>query len=320
MPRTPLRFVLLALPMTPLLFAQSPVRPRPRPDQTEAIADPEPTDDRDPGRDAAARDTGQRETFTVHKVYYSPEVIPVIRVRRNFATVIQLPDNEEVVEIIAGDTDWWQIASSRNLVYVKPAKEGAETDLDVTGKSGTLYLFVLREVTPLNARTQIEPADMKVIVEAGNTLQQRLNTSPKYIPKTEADAQAASYQGQVADAEQRAAKAANDARIITSAARVQTKQALEQFRTSYPAQLQFDYEVALHTEPFLIDAIAHDERFTYIKLKARELPAVYEVKDGKPNLLQCDFAGNGTFVIPKIVDDGYITVGKAKLAFHRRPK
>jgi hypothetical protein len=62
---------------------------------------------------------------------------------------------------------------------------------------------------------------------------------------------------------------------------------VERFRSEYPTKLQFDYELDRITtrEPFLVSAIFHDDRFTYIKCAAPEKPAIYEMKDGKPNLI-----------------------------------
>ena len=50
---------------------------------------------------------------------------------------------------------------------------------------------------------------------------------------------------------------------------------------------------------------------------ASEKPAIYEVKDGKPNLINFDLV-NGTYIVPKIVDNGYLAIGKKKLAFVRQ--
>ncbi len=65
-------------------------------------------------------------------------------------------------------------------------------------------------------------------------------------------------------------------------------------------------------------AIYHDDRFTYIEANPQEAPAVYEVKDGKPSLIQYQFDQKaGRYTIPKILDDGYLRVGKSELKFHR---
>ena len=40
------------------------------------------------------------------------------------------------------------------------------------------------------------------------------------------------------------------------------------------------------------------------------------MKDGKPNLVQFQFK-DGTFVVDKIMDEGYLTIGKQRLPFYR---
>lgn len=87
----------------------------------------------------------------------------------------------------------------------------------------------------------------------------------------------------------------------------------------YPAKLSFDYELSKKASrtPFLVSAVYHDDRFTYIKSTAREKPAFYEVKDGKPNLVNFDLE-SGVYIVPKIVDNGYLVVGKKRVTFHRR--
>ncbi|MGC0776392.1 MAG: TrbG/VirB9 family P-type conjugative transfer protein, partial [Candidatus Acidiferrum sp.] len=101
-------------------------------------------------------------------------------------------------------------------------------------------------------------------------------------------------------------------------AQAQAAEQVNRFRSSYATKLQFDYPLdpkAAH-EPFLVSAIYHDEAFTYIRCAAREKPALYELKDGKPNLISFQFE-NGVYVAPKIIDSGYLAVGKKKLPFAR---
>lgn len=66
-----------------------------------------------------------------------------------------------------------------------------------------------------------------------------------------------------------------------------------------------------------MSAIYHDESFTYIKCAAREKPALYEIKDGKPNLINFQLE-NGVYIIPKVIDNGYLAIGKRKITFARR--
>ena len=54
-------------------------------------------------------------------------------------------------------------------------------------------------------------------------------------------------------------------------------------------------------------------------MRRQEKPTIYELKDGKPDLVNFDFE-NGVYVIPKIVDHGYLAVGKQKVNFDREPR
>ena len=62
---------------------------------------------------------------------------------------------------------------------------------------------------------------------------------------------------------------------------------MQKFRSEYSTKLKFDYQFDSKGagKPFLVSAIYHDDTFTYIKCAASEKPAIYEIKDGKPNLI-----------------------------------
>jgi hypothetical protein len=69
-----------------------------------------------------------------------------------------------------------------------------------------------------------------------------------------------------------------------------------------------------YDRPFLVRAMWHDGAFTYIKSDATELPALYEVKDGKPAMLNFQVHA-GTYVVTKVLERGYLAIGKARLEF-----
>jgi hypothetical protein len=102
------------------------------------------------------------------------------------------------------------------------------------------------------------------------------------------------------------------------AAQERAQKEISQYREQYAGKLQFDYTYSAKAAraPFSVSAIYHDDKFTFIKCVAQEKPTIYEVKDGKPNLINFDLA-NGVYVIPKIVDQGYLALGKKKLSFER---
>ena len=61
-------------------------------------------------------------------------------------------------------------------------------------------------------------------------------------------------------------------------------------------------------------AIWHDGQFTYIKADATELPALYETKEGEPALVNFQVQG-GTYIVPKVLDRGYLSLGKERFEF-----
>ena len=85
----------------------------------------------------------------------------------------------------------------------------------------------------------------------------------------------------------------------------------------YPTRLQFAYGTLKYEKPFLVRSIWHDGQFTYIKADATELPALYELKDGKPALVNFQ-VHNGTYVVPKVIDQGYLALGKERVSFSQQ--
>ncbi len=94
-------------------------------------------------------------------------------------------------------------------------------------------------------------------------------------------------------------------------------QAVDEYKSAYPMQLKFDYTFKANDPPFDIQAIYHDDKFTYIKTDAPEKFSVYEMRDGKPNLINYDLR-DGTYIIPKVMDSGYVELGKKRMEFSRK--
>ena len=91
---------------------------------------------------------------------------------------------------------------------------------------------------------------------------------------------------------------------------------IDAFKASYPTHLDFRYRFKAHDKPFFVTAIYTDGTFTYITADAPELPALYEVRDGAPNLVNFQVE-HGVYIVPKVVEQGYLSIGKQTLAFQR---
>ncbi len=229
------------------------------------------------------------------------DVVPV-RAKVRYSTLLVLPDNEEILDFTTGDREFWIINGAHNLCYIHPAQAGIRSNLNLITASGHVYSFLLTEISN---EPNAQP-DLKLFVE----------------PKENSGA--TSLQGYVRASEAEAYKKELQTLREQTETRVRTAEAgvaeqVNRFRSEYAAKLQFDYRVdaSAGREPFLISAIYHDDAFTYVRCAAREKPVLYEVKDGKPSLVQFQFE-SGAYIAPKIVDNGYLAVGKKKLVFARR--
>jgi type IV secretory pathway VirB9-like protein len=231
--------------------------------------------------------------------YSQKDVIPV-KAKVRFTTLIVLPKLEQILDFTCGDKEFWIVNGSQNFAYLKPAKAGSRTNLNLITASGNVYSFVLSEVSEA---ADSEP-DLKIFIE----------------PKDESILSAASGQPlfvtaqQVEDYRQQVEIAKADARDAKQAAQIAIERETGQFRAQYPSSLKFPYRIEQGKRPFNVTAMYTDGKFTYIQAHPEEPPALYELKDGKPNLVQFEFR-NGTYIAAKVLDSGYLAIGKQKLSF-----
>jgi len=231
---------------------------------------------------------GQQSARIVH--YHQNDIVS-IRARMHYTTLIELPPTEKIMEVATGDKDFWIIDAVGNYCFLHPAQAGIHSDLNLITDKGNVYSFLLDD------DESAEP-DLKVVIEPSDPSSLAAASSPiKWVPASEVTA------------------------VETQAKAVgqHDANAIEEFRANYPtAALKFDYSYK-SKPPFDVAAIYHDDRFTYIKSSAPEKFAVYEVKDGKPDLIDFQLRDN-TYVIPQVVDKGYLQIGKHKLTFERKAK
>ena len=247
--------------------------------------------------------TGNTTEVGARTVKYGKEDIVPVHAKLRFSTLIVLPDDEEILDFTTGDREFWIINGAHNLCYVHPAQAGVRSNLNLITASGHVYSFLLTEISSDSAA---QP-DLKLFVEPkeGSELGTVLRG---YVHAADAEA----YKKEMADLRQQSAEQVH-------AAQAHAAEEINQFRSSYATKLFFDYQFdpKASREPFLVSAIYHDDSFTYIRSSAREKPVFYEVKDGKPNLVSFQIE-NGAYIVPKVVDSGYLALGKRKLSFARQ--
>jgi len=227
---------------------------------------------------------------------------PVVRAGLLQSTLILLPTEEKVANVFAGDTVDWVFDGGHfpsRFISIKPKVANATTDVHIISDHGNEYTLELREISGDG-----DPHfDSKIFIVPGDkAANDRLTEMPIFVPASELDR---------VKQEAAAAQAAQAAMQKAQA----TKE--EEYRSQYPGTLHFDYTWDLAKGKALgLEQIWRDDKFTYLRGQFQETPALYEVKDKKPSLINFDFS-NGLYTVPKELDSGYLEIGKEKVEFHR---
>jgi type IV secretory pathway VirB9-like protein len=224
--------------------------------------------------------------------YHSEDIIPV-RAKVRYTTLIELPATEKIMEAATGDKDFWIVDVVGNFCFVHPAKAGISSNLNLITDKGNIYSFTLQDVSISSGEPDlkviVQPADRSAIVTSSG--------NPQFVSAA-----------QLAQSQEQLAKLQSH-----------VTQAIDEYKSTYPMKLKFDYKFKTNTAPFDIQSIYHDDQFTYIRTNAPEKFSVYEIRDGKPNLITYDLR-EGTYIIPKVMDNGYVELGTRRMNFSRSSK
>jgi type IV secretory pathway VirB9-like protein len=253
----------------------------------------------EPTKSAARTDASAPDVEPGAKVVqYGEKDVVRVKAKLRYTTLIVLPKNEEILDFTCGDKEFWVVNGVQNFAYVKPAKAGAQTNLNLITASGNIYSFVLAEVSELPDATP----DLKVFVEPRDeSMVSAANGRPKFMS------------AQVADDYRRQVDLAKDE---TRQVKQASQTAIDSGVSKFLANVRFPYRFEAGKKPFYVRAMYHDDKFTYIQARPEETPTLYEIKDGQPNLVNFEYK-NGAYVIEKILDQGYLAIGKQKLSFKR---
>jgi type IV secretion system protein VirB9 len=227
---------------------------------------------------------------------------PVIRAGLLQSTLILLPAEEKIATVFGGDTVDWifdggHVAS--RFISIKPKLANATTDIHIVSDHGNEYTLQLQEISN-DADTHF---DSKVFLIPGDkSAKDRLTDLPVFVPAAELDK---------AKLEVIAAKSAQTAELKAEEGKAET------YRSQYSGSLHFDYNWdAKKGKELGLQQIWRDDKFTYLRGVFQETPALYELKDKKGSLINFDFAA-GLYTVPKQLEDGYLTIGKQRVDFHR---
>src|SRR5580693_4623648 len=171
---------------------------------------------------------GQESARTVQ--YHSQDIV-AIRAKVKYTTLIELPTPEKIMEAATGDKDFWVVDVVGNFCFVHPAKAGISSNLNLITDKGNIYSFTLQDVsgsTPAispDLKVIVEPADRSAIVAA--------SSPPQFVPAAQLE----------------------QSRQQLAALQSHLEQAVDEYKSAYPAQLKFDYVYKANEAPFDIQSI-----------------------------------------------------------------
>jgi type IV secretory pathway VirB9-like protein len=234
---------------------------------------------------------------------------PIIRTSLNQSTLLELPPEEKVATIFGGNTDDWifnagHVASRFISVKPKAAALKSSTNVHIISDHGNDYTLELREVSA----DQAGGFDSTVfLVQTDKEAQKKIAEAPVFVPAAE-----------VKEKEDRLEREVAHAQAAVAADRKAAELAQERYQSTYPSNLHFDYSWDQAKARALgVRQIWDDGKFTYIQGKFEEPPVVYEMKDKKGSLINFEFA-NGLYTVPKLLQNGYVAIGKSRVEFHRQ--
>ena len=241
------------------------------------------------------------------------QAIPVTAQVRHTTTVV-LPQGETIVDVVAGDAEYWDVSAATNVAYVKPLEAGVASNVTLVAKSGRVWALVVAE------SSDAEP-DLVVYVEG---LERPAPAdAPRHAPAFVAGAELAAH-----EAEERAARAelqALDETVASEVAAVWAEHdaAWTRWRDEYPRRLRFPYRLdpAASGPPFEVEALWHDGRFTYLRSRGEETPALYELREAdrrfgrqglEPSLVTYDLHDDGLYVADHVLGPGRLRIGDSE--------
>ena len=230
-----------------------------------------------------------------------------LRTQVRHTTVIVLPAGENILDFVVGDSEYWHLTGAANVAFLKPLAVDAATNIALVCESGRIYSFLVAEHSE-------GPPHLVVRVESGaeeTGLYSDGSGRPAFVARSEV----AAYQ-------QMAAEAVEAARRAQEEAELRAASEIEAFRAGYPERLAFEYRLDgdAADRPFLVEAMWHDGQFTYVRSRAQESPALYELRDGEPALVAYDLTEDGLYIARHVLADGWLQIGDERASWRFTPR
>ena len=87
-----------------------------------------------------------------------------LRTQVRHTTVIVLPADENILDFVVGDSEYWHLTGAANVAFLKPLRPDAATNIALVCESGRIYSFLVAEQS---AEENERPPHLVVRFESG---------------------------------------------------------------------------------------------------------------------------------------------------------
>ena len=246
---------------------------------------------------------GNVQAQGIRTVIDEGEPIAVVTQVRHTTTVV-VPASETIVDVVAGDGEYWDVSVSGHVAYIKPLEAAAASNVTLVGESGRVWALLVSESSD-------DDPDLVVYIDppvvGGGTLGRAMPLA--FTAAAELTAE------QVTHAEALSALAGVEAAAIADVAVVRAEHAAlaAAWLGEYPGRIEFPYrlEARARAAPFLVEGLWHDGRLTYLRSRAQETPALYEyTTDGAQTLVAYQLHDDGLYVADHVLGPGRLVIGE----------
>ncbi len=229
-------------------------------------------------------------------------------------TTIVLPREERIADVVACDAEYWDVSAAENVAYVKPLEAGVASNVTLVAESGRVWALLVAE-------SSAEEPDLVVYVDGPERPSPA--DAPRHAPAFVAGGELAAHEAEAAAARAELLAIEEAAAEEVAAIRSEHDAAWTRWRDEYPRRLRFPYRLdpAASGPPFEVEALWHDGRFTYLRSRAEESPALYELQEAdrrfgreglEPSLVSYEVFDDGLYVADHVLGPGRLRIGDSE--------
>ena len=229
-------------------------------------------------------------------------------------TTVVLPRDEVIADVVAGDAEYWDVSAAENVAYVKPLEAGVASNVTLVAESGRVWALLVAESSG-------DEPDLVVYVDQPGRPSPA--EAPRHAPAFVAGGELAAHEADEAAARTELLAIEEAAAEEVAAIRSEHDSSWTRWRDEYPRRLRFPYRLdpAAFGPPFEVEALWHDGRFTYLRSRAEESPALYELQEAdrrfgrtglEPSLVSYEVFDDGLYVADHVLGPGRLRIGDSE--------